>query len=151
MQFAVFKENISGETRVALVPDSVKSLLKKKHGVLIESGAGLAASIPDAEFEAAGAKIMPDASSLAAAADCLLKVRPVSKEDAMTVPEGKALIGFLMAFPVFSIKLRSGSRYSSRGVGTQMMMASMSVRLEKSAVATKPCKAAAWTSVGGIR
>ena len=95
MQFAVFKENISGETRVALVPDSVKSLVKKKHGVLIERGAGLAASIPDAEFEAAGARIMPDASSLAAAADCLLRVRPVSNEDAMTFPEGKALIGFL--------------------------------------------------------
>ena len=95
MQFAVFKENISGETRVALVPDSVKALVKKKHGVLIENGAGLAASIPNAEFEAAGARIMPDAASVAAAADCLLKVRPVSNEDAMTVPEGKALIGFL--------------------------------------------------------
>ncbi|HEX3717670.1 MAG TPA: Re/Si-specific NAD(P)(+) transhydrogenase subunit alpha [Verrucomicrobiae bacterium] len=95
MQFAVFKEGISGETRVALVPDSVKSLVKKKHGVFIETGAGLAASIPDAEFEAAGAKIVPDAASLAAGADCFLKVRPVSATDAMTVPEGKALIGFL--------------------------------------------------------
>ncbi|HEX4120938.1 MAG TPA: Re/Si-specific NAD(P)(+) transhydrogenase subunit alpha [Verrucomicrobiae bacterium] len=95
MQFAVFKEGISGETRVALVPDSVKSLVKKKHGVLVEAGAGLAASIPDAEFEAAGAGIMPDAAALAVAADCLVRVRPVSATDAMTVPEGKALIGFL--------------------------------------------------------
>ena len=57
MHFAVFKENFQGETRVALVPDSVKLLLKKKHSVSIQSGAGLAASIPDAEFEAAGARI----------------------------------------------------------------------------------------------
>jgi NAD(P) transhydrogenase subunit alpha len=95
MQFAVFKENISGETRVALVPDSVKSLAKKKHGVVVESGAGLAASIPDAEFEAAGARILPDAASVAAAADCLLKVRPVTREEAANFPESKALIGFL--------------------------------------------------------
>jgi NAD(P) transhydrogenase subunit alpha len=95
MQFGVFKENISGETRVALVPDSVKALVKKNHTVLIESGAGLAASIPDAEFEAAGARLAPDAACVAAAADCLLKVRPVSKEDAAAFPEGKSLIGFL--------------------------------------------------------
>jgi NAD(P) transhydrogenase subunit alpha len=95
MQFGVFKENISGETRVALVPDSVKALVKKKHAVLLETGAGLASSIPDAEFEAAGARIMPDAASVATTADCLLKVRPLSKEEAAAIPEGKALIGFL--------------------------------------------------------
>ncbi|MGA2750585.1 MAG: Re/Si-specific NAD(P)(+) transhydrogenase subunit alpha [Verrucomicrobiota bacterium] len=95
MQFAVFKENIQGETRVALVPDSVKLLIKKKHSVLIETGAGLAASIPDAEFEAAGGRIMADAAQLTAAAECILKVRPVSREEAQSVPEGKALIGFL--------------------------------------------------------
>jgi NAD(P) transhydrogenase subunit alpha len=95
MQFGVFKENISGETRVALTPDAVKSLVKKKHGVLVESDAGLAASIPNGEFEAAGARILPDAASVAATADCLLKVRLVSREDAMAIPEGKALIGFL--------------------------------------------------------
>ena len=52
MQFAVFKEE--SETRVAAVPDSVKLLLKNKHAVLIQSGAGLAASIPDAEFAGGG-------------------------------------------------------------------------------------------------
>jgi NAD(P) transhydrogenase subunit alpha len=94
MQFGVFKENIKGETRVALVPDSVRLLLKKKHAVLVQSGAGVAASIPDAEFEAAGARIVADAAGLAAA-DCLLRIRPVSKQDALELPEGKALIGFL--------------------------------------------------------
>ena len=95
MQFGVFKENIRGETRVALVPDSIRLLVKKKHAVLVQSGAGVAASIPDAEFQAAGARIVPDAAALAAEADCLLRICPVSKEDAMAWPEGKALIGFL--------------------------------------------------------
>jgi NAD(P) transhydrogenase subunit alpha len=95
MRFGVFKELSSGETRVALVPDAVKLLLKKKHAVLVESGAGLAASIPDAEFAAAGAQIIPDAAQLAALADCLLKVHAVSNEQAAVLPEGKGLIGFL--------------------------------------------------------
>ena len=95
MQFAVFKEDIQGETRVAAVPDSVKLLLKNKHSVLIQSGAGLAASIPDAEFQAAGARIVPEAGELAAMADCILRVRPVSTDDAGQLPEGKAVIGFL--------------------------------------------------------
>jgi NAD(P) transhydrogenase subunit alpha len=95
MQFAVLKEDQQGETRVALVPDSVKMLLKLKHIVLVQAGAGAAASIPDAQFEAAGARIVADASQLMGMADCILKIRPVSVQDANAIPEGKALIGFL--------------------------------------------------------
>jgi H+-translocating NAD(P) transhydrogenase subunit alpha len=93
MQFAVFKEE--SETRVAAVPDSIKLLLKSKHAVLVESGAGLAASIPDAEFEAAGARIVARAGELSAMADCILKVGPVSTAEAEKLPEGKAVIAFL--------------------------------------------------------
>ncbi len=95
MRFAVFKEISAGETRVALVPDAVKLLLKKKHSVLVESGAGLAAFIPDAEFEAAGAQIVPDAKQLASAADCFVQMRPLSHAEASILPEGKAVIGYL--------------------------------------------------------
>jgi H+-translocating NAD(P) transhydrogenase subunit alpha len=95
MRFGVFKESGSGETRVALVPDAIKLLLKKKHEVLVESGAGAAASIPDADFVAAGAKIVPDALQLAAAADCFVAVRAVTNAQALALPEGKALIGYL--------------------------------------------------------
>jgi NAD(P) transhydrogenase subunit alpha len=95
MRFAVFNENKDGETRVALVPEAVKMLLKKQHTVAVQSGAGLAASIPDAQFAAAGAQIAPDAAQLAASADCLLRVRPVILEEVAAFPEGKALIGFL--------------------------------------------------------
>ena len=95
MRFAVFDETQDGETRVALVPDAVKMLLKKQHSVSVQSGAGRAASIPDAQFAAAGAQIAADAGALAASADCLLRVRPVTLEEAAGFPEGKALIGFL--------------------------------------------------------
>jgi NAD(P) transhydrogenase subunit alpha len=95
MQFAVLNEGAQGETRVALVPDSIKMLLKQKHAVLVQRGAGAAASIPDAQFAAAGARIVADAAELLGLADCLLQVRPVATEDAKAVPAGKALIGFL--------------------------------------------------------
>lgn len=95
MQFGIQKENGEGETRVALVPDSVRLLLKQKHSVLVQAGAGAAASIPDSEFQAAGARIVADAAELAAQADCIVKIRPVSLDDARNLPEGKALIGFL--------------------------------------------------------
>jgi NAD(P) transhydrogenase subunit alpha len=95
MLFAVLNEDAHGETRVALVPDSIKLLLKQKHAVLVQSGAGAAASIPDGQFQEAGARILADAAELLGMADCLLKIRPVSIEDAKTVPEGKALIGLL--------------------------------------------------------
>ena len=95
MQFAVLNEDSDGETRVAMSPDSIKLLLKQKHAVLVQSGAGAAASIPDSQFEAAGARIVADAAELIGLADCILKIRPVSIQDAKAVPEGKALIGFL--------------------------------------------------------
>jgi len=95
MQFAVLNEDARGETRVALVPDSIKLLLKQKHTVVVQSGAGVAAAIPDAQFEAAGARIAPNAAEAMGMADCLVKIRPVSIEDAKAAPEGKALIGFL--------------------------------------------------------
>lgn len=46
------------ETRVALVPDTVKSLIKAGHRVLIEKGAGARAAYPDSQYEAAGAEIV---------------------------------------------------------------------------------------------
>ena len=65
MRFAVFDETTDGETRVALVPDAVKMLLKKQHAVSVQCGAGRAASIPDAQFAAAGAQMVADAAELA--------------------------------------------------------------------------------------
>ena len=95
MRFGILKELSPGETRVALVPDAIKLLLKKKHAVLVESGSGLAASIPDAEFVAAGAQVLPDAAQVVSGAECLLQVHPVTTQQAMAWPEGNAVIGFL--------------------------------------------------------
>jgi NAD(P) transhydrogenase subunit alpha len=60
---------------VALVPEAVKMLLKKQHTVSVQTGAGLAASIPDAQFAAAGPRSRPMRPNWPAA-DCLLAGAP---------------------------------------------------------------------------
>lgn len=81
MKIGVPKEIIPGETRVALIPDSVAQLAKKGVEVLVETGAGAGSSFLDEAYEKAGATIIPDAPSLYAQSDMILKVqRPVMNE-----------------------------------------------------------------------
>lgn len=56
MKIGILKES-AGENRVAMLPDSVKALVDLKVSVLVEKGAGTAASSPDSLYEEAGAKI----------------------------------------------------------------------------------------------
>lgn len=78
MKIAIPKERREGEARVAASPDSVKKLLDMPLDsveVVVESGAGSAASIPDEAFEKAGAKIAKDYAAAVKDADVVLKVR----------------------------------------------------------------------------
>ena len=54
---AVTTERRAGETRVAAVPETVKKLIAAGFSVVVEAGAGDAASYPDADYEAAGATL----------------------------------------------------------------------------------------------
>src|SRR5579875_3040096 len=72
---AVLKERRDGETRVAATPDSVKKLLALGFSVTVESGAGVPASYPDADYLAAGASIAPDAAAALNGAALLFAVR----------------------------------------------------------------------------
>ena len=75
MQIGVPAETRPGETRVAATPETVKKLAAGgRHTILVQSGAGVAASVPDKEFEAAGAKIVPGPQDFSLA-DIVLKVR----------------------------------------------------------------------------
>ena len=57
MKIAVLKESAAGETRCAAIPETVKKFSALGATVAVERGAGEAASITDAVFEAAGATI----------------------------------------------------------------------------------------------
>jgi NAD(P) transhydrogenase subunit alpha len=82
MHIGIPAEIIAGETRVAATPETVKKYTAKGlHTVLVQTGAGAGASIPDNAYQEAGAVIVSDAAQLYSQAQILLKVRgPVADE-----------------------------------------------------------------------
>ena len=75
MKIAIIKEPDTAESRVAGTPDTVKKLMTRGFEVCVETGAGVASAISDADFEAAGARIAKNASSALKDADVVLAVR----------------------------------------------------------------------------
>ncbi len=75
MRIAVPREILAGERRVALVPESVRKLVKAGIAVSVERGAGERAFFTDAEFAEAGATLEEDATALYAGADLVAKVQ----------------------------------------------------------------------------
>src|SRR5688572_18243567 len=92
---AVTKERRAGETRVAASPETVKKLIGAGFSVVVERGAGLAASSPDADYEAAGAQLAGGAAEAVAAADVLLKVRAPVDEEIAALKSGAIVVGLL--------------------------------------------------------
>src|SRR5690348_1112873 len=81
MQVGVPREIKNREYRVALTPAGVTELVRAGHAVLVERGAGEGSSIPDGDYVAAGARIVPTADDVWGAADLLLKVKePIAEE-----------------------------------------------------------------------
>ncbi|CAO3402346.1 Re/Si-specific NAD(P)(+) transhydrogenase subunit alpha [Azospirillum palustre] len=75
MKIAIPRERRPGERRVAASPETVKKFKALGLDVVVESGAGLGSSLPDAAYEAAGAAIAADQASALADADIVLKVQ----------------------------------------------------------------------------
>jgi NAD(P) transhydrogenase subunit alpha len=83
LRIAVLKETAPGETRVALTPETAKKFIALGAAVAVESGAGLAASITDDAYTAAGVEVGPSVQ-VVKAADIVMGVQP---------PEPAALAG----------------------------------------------------------
>jgi NAD(P) transhydrogenase subunit alpha len=82
MKIAILKERRPHETRVAATPETVKKLKALGAEVTIEAGAGTAAAYTDQAYLDAGANIVPDAASAAAAGDIIFKIqRPMSADE----------------------------------------------------------------------
>lgn len=95
MQITVLKENDANEARVALVPESVKKLVAMNVSVAIESGAGLLASINDADYAAVGATLTSDRPGLLASTDILLAVNRPGDDVIDGLKKGAIVIAFL--------------------------------------------------------
>jgi len=95
MKIAVLKEELPGEARVALMPDSVKKLLGLGVTVSVESQAGLAAARSDADYAEAGAEVSADRNAILAATDVLVTVNRPSTDVFAALKPGAVVLGFL--------------------------------------------------------
>lgn len=108
MKVAVPKEIAAGELRVALVPESVKKLVKAGVAVAVQNGAGERSFISDAEYKDAGAEIISDAAGLFAQGDFVLKVQPPNagdggRHETDLLREGAMLLGSL--YPTRNVEI----------------------------------------------
>ena len=95
MIIAIPRERQQGETRVAATPETVKKLKGLGLDVIIETGAGDAPRISDADYEAAGARIAPDAATALKDADIVFKVRGPSQDEIALFKRGAVLAALL--------------------------------------------------------
>jgi NAD(P) transhydrogenase subunit alpha len=96
MKFGIPAETRTHETRVAATPETIGKLTKAgHHQVIVQSGAGVAASIPDEQYTAAGATIVSGAADVYAQAEIVLKVRGPDAGELSQLKSGQTLIGLL--------------------------------------------------------
>jgi NAD(P) transhydrogenase subunit alpha len=108
MKVGVPKETAQGERRVALVPEVVERLVQSGFEILVEPGAGEAATYQDSAFVDAGAQVGEGAWG----SDAVVKVQKPSEPEAGRLHDGQVLIAFLQP-----LTDREGiERLASRGV-----------------------------------
>ncbi|WP_119155216.1 Re/Si-specific NAD(P)(+) transhydrogenase subunit alpha [Caldimonas tepidiphila] len=96
MQIGIPLETLAGETRVAVTPETVKKLKAQGHVLRVQSGAGVAASVTDEAYAAAGAEITDAAGALAC--ELVLKVRAPQPQELALMKPGSVLVGMLNPF-----------------------------------------------------
>ena len=96
MLIGVPAESMAGENRVAATPETVKKLKAQGHTLQVQSGAGIAASVTDAAYEAAGAQVVDAATAWSS--DLVLKVRCPTEAEVPLVRSGSTLVGMLNPF-----------------------------------------------------
>ena len=94
MKIGVLRERAPGETRAALMPESVRALVSAGATVSLESGAGIASGVSDADYTGTGAQI-EGRGDLLATVDVLLCVNRPGDEDIVSLRAGTVVIGFL--------------------------------------------------------
>jgi len=93
MTIGILKET-AGENRVAMLPESVATLVKMNVLMLVESGAGLTAFASDKAYEEAGARIETKAKVIAGA-DLLIKIQPPTADEIALMKEGQVIMAVL--------------------------------------------------------
>ena len=99
MRIGVPLEVRAGEPRVAATPETVKKFTTGGlHQVLVQSGAGINASVTDDAYVQAGAKIVPAAADVYSQSELLLKVRAPHGNELALLRPGQIVVGMLNPF-----------------------------------------------------
>ncbi|HFS7479491.1 TPA: Re/Si-specific NAD(P)(+) transhydrogenase subunit alpha [Neisseria meningitidis] len=93
MKIGIPRESLSGETRVACTPATVALLGKLGFETVVESGAGLAASLDDAAYQTAGATVADKAAVWVC--PLIYKVNAPSEQELPLLNEGQTIVSFL--------------------------------------------------------
>ena len=99
MLIGVPKEVKVHEYRVGLTPDAVREISHHGHRVLVQSGAGTGIGASDADYQDAGAGIAPDAASVFAQADMIVKVKEPQAAECRMLHPGQVLFTYLHLAP----------------------------------------------------
>jgi alanine dehydrogenase len=99
MRVGVPKEIKNNEFRVGLVPGSVREYVAHGHQVLVETGAGAGIKASDRDYEAAGAKIAPDAASVFKNSEMIVKVKEPQPSEYAQLRDGQILYTYLHLAP----------------------------------------------------
>ncbi len=95
MRIGVPTEIKSDEYRIAITPAGVRELTTRGHEVLVQAGAGEGSAMADAQFQAQGAAIVPDAEAVFAQSELVLKVKEPQAVEVGMLREGQTLFTYL--------------------------------------------------------
>ncbi len=96
MNIGILKESHK-ENRVAMLPETVVSLVQLKVPVLVEKGAGAASYVSDKEYEEAGARVV-SRDQVIKDAELVAKVNPLDPEEVQALKDGQVLISVMNPF-----------------------------------------------------
>jgi alanine dehydrogenase len=99
MRVGVPKEVKDNEYRVGLVPSTVRELTMRGHAVLVERGAGVGAGLADADYEAAGARLVASGAEVFGEAELIVKVKEPLAHERKLLKRGQVLFTYLHLAP----------------------------------------------------
>jgi alanine dehydrogenase len=99
MKIGCPKEIKPQEFRVGITPDAAREAIAHGHEVVVETNAGTGAGFTDADYQAAGARILDTADEVFAAADMIVKVKEPQAVERKRLREGQVLFTYLHLAP----------------------------------------------------
>ena len=99
MKIGVPKEIKNHEYRVGLTPASVRELTSRGHSVLVQNGAGSAIGLTDEQYVAAGAQLAPEAATVFAESEMIVKVKEPQPQECAMLRPGQILYTYLHLAP----------------------------------------------------